>query len=729
VDNCFVKRWIFLLLVLTNTAQAAEEHHRNRPKIGLVLSGGGARGSAHIGVIETLEEMNVPIDFIVGTSMGAVIGGLYAAGVPINKIKHDFTTLNWTEIFSYDINRTDLYYRRKLDTDIFVIKNFISYSNGALHIPYGIITGQSLYEVFNSYLLPLQPIRDFNCLNIPFKAVSTDLVSGNAITLDHGDLALSMLASMAVPGIISPVDQNGYLLVDGGVSANVPIQIAKAMGADILIVVDVSTPLAAKNTIVDLAGVIDQLSNILTFRNEEISKAFLTSNDILLEPKFKKLGTSDFEKFEQGIEPGRLAAKKMAMRLRSLSGGYKCMIPSIKDCVLFDGVGIKNPVVMEDETYLDYIRFDTGEATPEEITHELKLLYGLSIFDRINYGIQDIRNERVLVIEPKIDLDSPIFVQASLLLDTDFNLTNTFGLVLGITNPRVNGYLGEWRLLGQIGQGEGLLAEFYQPLSKDLTWFVNPSVSIQRTPAIFYYDFDAIADFVTTTGQVELSLGRNFGNWGRLSGYWQYEHDDIKQETGFYIVQNQYQNNAEVGLLLEWDTVDNLYFPHHGMKGEINVSTFDETFGGENHFSQLSIRNLGAISKGKHALALGTLYNRTISDIASYPYQYSLGGLFELTGLSNNELIGDQSALVSAIYFYQFKQVQLIPNRPMLVYLGGSLEAGKVWDNANVSNEKWIGSGSLFLAADTLIGPVYFAFGMTDNGHRALHLVLRPPFR
>ncbi len=724
-----MKKWFFLLVILTNVAQAVEEHQAHRPKIGLVLSGGGARGAAHIGVIEALEEMNVPIDFIVGTSMGAVIGGLYAAGVPIEQLKQDFTTLNWTEIFSYDIKRTDLYYRRKLDTDIFVIKNFISYSNGALHIPYGIITGQSLYEVFNSYLLPLQPIRDFYCLNIPFKAVATDLVNGNAITLDRGDLALSMLASMAVPGIISPIDQNGYLLVDGGVSANVPIQIAKEMGADILIVVDVSTPLATKNTIVDLAGVIDQLSNILTFRNEELSLKALTPNDILLEPTFKELGTSDFEKFEQGIEPGRLAAEKMAMRLRPLASGYQCLVPPIKNCVTFDAVGIKDPVVLEDETYLDYTRFDSGTVTPQEITHEMKRLYGLSIFDRINYGIKEIRDEKVLVVEPKVDLDSPVFFQASLLLDTDFNVTNTFGLVFGITNPRVNSYLGEWRLLGQIGQGEGLLAEFYQPLSKDLAWFVNPSISIQRTPTVFYYDFDAIADFVTTAAQVGLLLGRNFGNWGRLSGYWQYEYDDIKQETGFYIVQNQYIHNGEIGLLFEWDTIDNMYFPRHGMKGEINVSTFDENYGGDSHFSQISVRNLGAVSKGKHALALGTVYNQTISDIASFTANYTLGGLFELTGLSNNELMGDQSALVSAIYFYQFKQVQLVPNRPMLVYLGSSLEAGKVWGNANVSNERWIGSGSLFLAADTLIGPFYLAFGVTDNGHKAVHLALRPPFK
>ncbi|MCS5711303.1 patatin-like phospholipase family protein [Candidatus Berkiella aquae] len=725
-----MKKWILLLSVLTNIATAAPVERP--PKIGLVLSGGGARGAAHIGVIETLEEMNVPIDFIVGTSMGAVIGGLYASGVPIEQIKRDFSTLKWDEIFSYNIRRSDLSFRRKLDTDIFLLKNFISYSDGAIHIPEGIITGQSLYEVFNNYLLPIQPINDFNQLSIPFKAVATDIVTGKAVVLENGDMALALLASMAVPGIISPIDQCQYLLVDGGVSANVPVEIAKSMNPDVLIVVDVSTPLWKKSEIIDLAGVLDQLSNILTYRNIEKSKALLTSKDILIEPALKDIDTTDFKNFEQGVMPGRIAAENQASRLRHLASlrreGVK-MMPERNDLVTVDAVAIKNIVVMEPQTYFDYIYFDETIVTPEEVSKKIDTLYGLSIFDRIHYTIQDIRNERTLVVEPIVDQESPIYFQASLLLDTDFHLTNTFGIVFAATNPRANSYLGEWRIIGQIGQGEGLAAEFYQPLSKDLAWFVNPRISIQRTPTYFYYDFDLIADLVSTIDKFGILLGRNFGHWGRLSGYWQFEYDDIKQETGFPIIQNQYVRNGEVGLLFEWDTLDNVFFPRHGLRGRILLADFDPAYGGDNSFSQFSIRNLAAVSTGKHALALGTTYNRTIHNVPTFPEKYTLGGLFELTGLSANELLGDQSALVSAIYFYQYKQIDLIPNRPVSVYLGGSLEAGKVWDNVNLSNERWVGSGSIFAAADTLLGPLYLAFGMTDNGHRAAHLALRPAFR
>lgn len=729
-----MKKWILLLLILTNSAHAIEEA-TPRPKIGLVLSGGGARGAAHIGVIEALEEMNVPIDFIVGTSMGAVIGGLYASGVPIQQLKQDFSTLEWDEIFSYNINRTDLYYRRKLDTDIFVIKNFVSYSNGKIHIPYGIITGQSLYEVFNAYLLPIQPIKDFDHLNIPFKAVATDLVTGKAIVLDHGDMALSLLASMAVPGIICPVDKNGYMLVDGGVSANVPIETAQSMGADVLIVVDVSTPMSTKTQIVDLAGVIDQLSNILTFRNVEKSKALLDKDDVLITPTLINIGTSDFQKFSEAVEPGKVAALHHGARLRELAHYRKTHLPenspllSRLPSITIDAVAVKNPVVLEPETYLDYIHFDEALVSPITINNEINKLYGLTIFDRIDYGMQEINGEKVLVIEPVMDVSDPIYIQASLLLDTDFHLTNTFGFVLGITNPRANSYLGEWRLLGQIGQGESLLAEFYQPLTRDLAWFVNPRVQIQRTPVLYYYDFDAIGDLVITQNKAAIGMGRNFGNWGRLSGYWQYTYSDVKQETGWPFVSNQYVNNGEAGVLFEWDTLDNLYFPKHGVKGRLIISKFAEAFGGESDFSQFTAKNIAAVGSGKHSLALGTLYNKTLQNVPNYPAQFSLGGLFELTGFANNELVGDNSALVTAIYFYEIKQLEIIPNRPALCYVGTSLETGKTWGNANQSHDRWLGSGSIFVASDTILGPIYLAFGLTDNGHRAAHLTLRPAFK
>lgn len=719
-----MRKYALLFLILTKlTAAMAEE--KKLPTVGLVLSGGGARGAAHIGVIEALEEMQIPIDIIVGTSMGAVIGGIYASGVPIQVIKKNFLDLHWDEIFSYNIRRNDLYYRRKLDNDIFLIKNFISFSRGALHIPYGIITGQSLYETFNSFFIPLQPIQDFDHLSIPFKAVATDLVSGKPVILEKGDLALSLLASMAVPGLISPVEMNDYLLVDGGVTCNLPIEVAKSMGAEIIIAVDVSTPMATKAHIIDLTGVLSQISNILTTENVQQNKNALTDRDILIEPTLDDLETTDFSHFKKGIAPGKIATYKVVDKLRALSrlSHRETFLVSKEKTIEIEKVEVLEENTLNPKTYDYYLNFDSEGS----LTEHIDFLYGLSIFNRVYYGIENFQGEKILVVKPKIDIADPLYLQGSILLDTDFGANNTFAIVLGLTNQRANSLLGEWRLLGRIGQGESLLAEYYQPLTANLAWFVNPVVSIQRTPFNLYYDYEPIALYLNTVAKGSFALGRTFSNWGRIKGYWEYEYDDYDLRTGCFELPNLHMRSAEFGLAFEWDTLDNLYFPHHGFKGSLNYSTNSKTFGAQSHYSQLSVASIAACASGKHSFALVSLFNRSF-ETPGFSSKFFLGGLFQLTGLATDEVFGNNSALLSAVYFYEIKKINFIPNRPLPLYVGASLESGKVWGEVNLSNNEIIDSASIFLAADTIIGPIYFALAATDTGQKAAHLLLRPAF-
>ncbi len=719
-----------LVLILTNSVAFATQH---RPKVGLVLSGGGARGAAHIGVIEALEEMHVPIDYIVGTSMGAVIGGLYASGVPIQTIKADFSAINWDEVFSLNIKRTDLYYRRKLDSDIFILKNFISFSRDQIHIPSGLITGQTLYEIFNTYLLHEEPIKDFNHLKIPFKAVSTDLVTGKPVVLDKGDLALSLLASMAVPGIISPIDMNGYLLVDGGVSANLPIEIAKQMGADVLIVVNVSTPLSTKAEIIDLTSVLGQITNILTAINENHSEALLTSRDISIIPHLNHIDTSDFYEFTRSINPGKFAAYQHRSALMGLSSPSYQPIADYtgNEPVKIDEVRIEDEASLLASTYFHYLNFDTQYVSPEDVNNKINKLYGLSIFERVYYGVEATPAGNSLTVEPKKLPNDPIYLQASLILDTNFNAINNFGIVLGVTNQKINSLMGEWRVLANIGYGEKLFAELYQPFTTDLTWYINPSASLSRTPATYYFDYNPEAIYLDTVGTFTFEFGKNFSNWGRLSTFWEFQNNDLKRRTGpdLLLGQDEHINDGQLGLNLEWDSLDNAYFPHHGLKGHISLSSFNDAFGGDDDFSQLEVSSLGALSCGKHSFALAGLYNRTLHNTPSFTQKFYLGGMYELTGLNSQELFGNNSGLVSAIYYYQWKNLHIIPNRPLPIYVGASLEKGKVWGEPNLSDNRFIGSGSVFIAADSILGPIYLAVGATDTGHQAVHLTLRPVFR
>lgn len=692
-----------------------------RPKIGLVLSGGGARGGAHIGIIEVLEALEVPIDMIVGTSMGAVIGGLYAAGVPIHQIKRDFCALDWEKIFNSDIKRTDLYFRRKLDNDLFVIEQFVGFLKGQPRLSTGLIYGQNLYTLFKSYILPLEPFADFAQLPIPFKAVATDLLTGKSIVLENGDLGLALLASMAVPGIISPISMDQYLLADGGVSSNLPIEIIKDMGADILIVVNTSTPLADKEKIFDLITILGQITTIYTNNNVHHSLSFLSPQDILITPALH-IETTDFTKFYQAISLGEEAAYAQKEKLSRLSYPQQPKVTSSTPPVV-DEKSIQHDSLIRTQVYQSFL-----SAPFSDIKQRVDALYGLNVFEHIYYGIHQQQGINQLVVKPQEKDPHTYYLQGSLLFESNFKANDYFALSFGLTRPQINSLLGEWRIIGSIGQGAGLFAEFYQPLTPDLSWFINPYLSIERERFNFYYDFEQTASFLNTSYQAGLGFGKLLSNWGQLKLDLQWMNNDFKQLVGFSSLPQGHFPEGALSLAFDWDTLDNFYFPHRGNKGNLTLS-HHQNFEEKNHFSQLSLRHLVALSHHRHALVLAGEYHTTLAGNPTLHSQFFLGGLFKLSGLLDKELFANNSLLLSSVYFYEWSKINLLANRSCPLYVGASLEAGTLSGNSNLSHPTVIGATSLFLGVDTLIGPIYLAVGVTNQGKQAIHFIVRPTFK
>ncbi len=242
-----------LLVLLLLPAAIAASHAAEavtvdgRPRIGLVLSGGGARGAAHVGVIRALEEMRVPIDAVAGTSMGAVVGGLYSAGLSGAEIEEVFRNLDWQDLFRDRAPRRDLVYRRKQDDRSIYARGSLGLRYGeGIELPLGLVQGQKITQALRSATLGVADVTDFDRLPTPFRALATDLETGEPVVLDHGDLATVLRASMSAPGVLAPVEVGGRLLVDGGLVDNLPVGLARSMGVDVLIVVDVSFPLATR---------------------------------------------------------------------------------------------------------------------------------------------------------------------------------------------------------------------------------------------------------------------------------------------------------------------------------------------------------------------------------------------------------------------------------------------------------------------------------------------------
>ena len=288
-----------------------------RPKVALVLSGGGARGIASVGVLEVLEQAEIPIDLVVGTSMGSIIGGLYAAGYSTEQLRATVDSTDWTEILSFsdEARRSDQFLDQKIAADRSILT--VRFKEFEPILPQALSTGQRLTNYLN--LLVLQgiyhPNPSFDDLRVPFRAVTTDLVSGESFVLDRGDLTEALRASVSVPLLFSPVPRDTTQLLDGGLVVNIPVDIARSWGADIVVVVDVTSPLRPASKLKALWEIADQVLGITmqSAKRDQLAKA-----DLVITPKIGAHLSDDFTNLDSLILQGREAARGVVDELRSL---------------------------------------------------------------------------------------------------------------------------------------------------------------------------------------------------------------------------------------------------------------------------------------------------------------------------------------------------------------------------------------------------------------------------
>ncbi len=307
----------FLLTVLaiacTCTATAAEP-----PRIGLVLAGGGARGIAHAGVIRALEEMKVPVHAVAGTSMGALVGGLYASGMDADDLAIVVENMDWERAFQDGVDRSDQPQRRKEDDYDYPTQIRFSLKDGSVSMPLGFIQGQQVQQIIKELMRDVAEVRDFDDLPIPYRAVATDIETGQAYVFDRGNVVTAMRASMSLPGLLAPVEHNGLLLIDGGIANNVPVSVARDMGVDMVIVVDIGTPLRDRENINSVVAVADQMIGFLTRKNSEEQLATLTATDVLVSPDLTGIGMLDFDLADEIYRRGYETAMSLAPQLAAL---------------------------------------------------------------------------------------------------------------------------------------------------------------------------------------------------------------------------------------------------------------------------------------------------------------------------------------------------------------------------------------------------------------------------
>lgn len=704
----------------------------------LVLSGGGARGMAHIGVIKVLERERIPVDCIVGTSMGAVVGGLYASGLGAAEIEARLRALDWKTMFSDRVDRRDFPARRKAEDRSFLAKGGFGLRDGKLGVAPSLFEGQRLAVALRTAMLPSANIDDFDALPIPYRAIGTDLETGETVAMDHGDLVNAIRASMAVPGAFSPVSYGERSLIDGGVSMNLPVEVAQALGARHVIAVDIGATLKKRDQLLDPFSITDQMVTALMLRETQRQRDRLRADDVLIVPTLGDLSSTDMTAgLDQGIPLGEAAAEAALPKLRArqlspeaYAAWREARLARLRPIGPIEKVELVNTSAVDDTVIRAAMTAKPGDTiVPEKIERDLSHLYGSGEFSRAYYTVTDgtatvdgqvgsvltyvTRSRRW---EEDGTLKFGLFLQDDFEGHADYQLGARFG------KRELNRFGGDLLLEARLGDRNRAFAEWNQPLDPRRHTFFRSSLEWLGRNETLLDDDALVGSYRIEHWQFRAGLGLDLGDWGEASVTPFTRRNHFRVRSGplpIGLPSGSTSAGAEFALVL--DTQDDAEFPAHGWHLHARHARYLQAFGSDTRGFTTRLETSYAFSAlGGRWLASANAQDRrgdAYEDIAH------LGGLFRLSGYGIDTLHGTGAAVATLQYRRPLAQVLEYP-----LFLGGSLEAGQVWQRGeSPSAERTLFGGSLYSALDTPLGPIYFGFGIAEHGEEAVFLRLGQP--
>jgi NTE family protein len=706
-----------------------------RPRIGLVLSGGGARGAAHVGVLKVLDELHVHVDAIAGTSMGAVVGGLYASGMSGAEIERLLSSVDWQDAFRDRPGRADLDFRHKQEERDFLVNVPLGIQGRTLKIPTGLLQGQKLVQILRRALLPVAGAQDFDHLPVPFRAVATDLETGAAVVMDSGDLTSALRASMAAPGVFTPVERDGRLLVDGGLVENLPIEVARAMHVDVLIVVDAGLPLRTRDHLDSLGSVSNQALAIMVRRDVERQRATLGGEDILLQPDLGEHSTFEFTQFPDLIRAGAGAARADQARLAALAlraGPAQPELVAAQPAPAQAAAPLIRFIDAEpgSEAYLPMLRAELAgqqdkPLDPAMLAARITDIYGRGNLEQLDYRLVTRPDgEAGLRFTARRKSWGPNYLRFGLSLQDDFEGNSTFNAAMRAKFTELNRLDGEAVLDLQIGASPRAALELYQPLSLEHRWFLAPHIQGNAHDLPQLEGGRQVGNFRVRTFEYGLDLGRALRSWGELRAGLIDSRGSTSVRLGdFSVPETSYHAYAGFARF-SYDRLDSANFPRHGQALTLNLR-FEDTRRGARGSDQFSLDWRGAWTHGKHTgmvwLSGGTTIGGSDANVRTW---FPLGGFLNLSGLGAQSLAGPHYAIARALYLRSVGNGgEGILNVP--AYAGLSLEFGNAWaqrSDARFGNLHH--DAALLFGADTFLGPAYIAAGYDDVGSSAFYLFL-----
>lgn len=703
-----------------------------RPRICLVLAGGGAKGAAHVGVLKVIEELRIPVDCVAGTSMGSIVGGLYASGMRPEEIDREMQRIDWKDLFIDDPKREDRSFRRKSDDTLYAFKAKLGFSDGTIKMPLAYIQGQKFDLQLNRLTQRVAGVTNFDELPIPYRAVAADLETGDEVVLKSGSLARSIRASMAVPGAFDPVDLDGKLLVDGGIANNIPVSVAKAMGADVVIVSDLGSEMLTREEIKSGLDVAAQMVNFLFGINSREQLKTLGPQDVHIVVELGDIGAGSFDRVREAIPLGEQAARRATDALRRYSlpeadyGRHLAArwAPS-PDLPRVDFVRIDNKSRVGDDIIATHISAKAGERLDvAKLEEDIQQIYGLEIFESVRYDVVEEGGRTGLVVQAREKAWGPGYLQIGMITSSNFEGDEAFRLGVAYTATPINRLNGELRVAAQVGDEPGVFAEIFQPLDPAARYFLSGKASYQTWNVnTFDADGNKTAEMRLRGPGVEMAAGRQFGTWGEARLGVLRRTGKIEVGVGPHQPDRDF-DSGEAFLRLTDDKLDSLYFPTQGHYGIAEWRVSREGLGADTDFEQARLAYAQAWSWGRNTLFGSIDVRSTVDGTAPIQSLNRLGGFLQLSGFDEGRLTGQQAGLARLVYMRRINDIQQFK-----AYAGASLESGNVWQKkGDIGFSGNVLAGSLFAGVDTPIGPLYLAWGHNDTGTSAVYLYLGPLF-
>jgi NTE family protein len=693
---------------------------KTRPTIGVALEGGGALGEAHVGVLKWFEEHHIPIDYIAGTSMGGLVGGLYATGKSADQLEQILKSSDWTLLLGGETPYQDLTFRRKEDARDIPNSIQVGLKNG-VSLPPGLNSGQAVNLMIDRETLPYSTIKSFDELPIPFRCVSTEIVSGKAYVFQDGSLSDAMRATISIPGVFAPVRRDNQIFVDGGLVDNLPTDVVRKMGADIVIAVHLQIAPAAAKEIQSAFSILGRSVELVIAETEIRGMA---GADLLVKANVENFTTMDYAKTDQLVGVGYEAAQEKAQILKTyaLDDQAWAKYQVEKDSRIRTKVGTPQFVKVEGvagEDAINIQRFLTPLVNKpidqQEIQDYLTRISGIGKYDSVSYDITQQNGQEGLLIHVHEKSYAPPILRPGVMIDGTQTDDVSFTAAARLTFMDVAGYRSEWRNDLQFGQTYGLSSDLYRPFQPLGKWFFDPFAKASQYTFLVYKKINPRADYRIEDVSGGLDLGYAISRFSEIrAGYGiGFTNEYLRLGTPDFASTNGRVGQFHMRYVL--DHTDDAVIPTRGYYAQSNFYFYDTYPDATQAFPSMTatLQYFQPVFHRDVAFITGT-GGSTFGYKNTGDPQFFLGGVGRLTAYGLNELLGNQFFVSRVGYLRRI--ASLPPFVGKNVYLIGYGEVGKMYGDP-LGAPRLSGDGAAGVIADTAFGPIFVGGSVGDTGH------------